>query len=180
MTRLMQWTFAVLVMVGLSACGFHLRGLSGPARPLPFTALFVSLENVTLGDALLTTLRRDERVQLWPQAKGAEAVLRVYGEASARDILTINRGGKVNEYQLTYRVSAELLKNGERYGAPMTIVVRREMGYSDKEILGKEQEEAMLWNDMRRDAAEQIVTRLSLLTPDMPQPVGTAHATSQP
>ncbi|UGA40454.1 LPS assembly lipoprotein LptE [Chromobacterium haemolyticum] len=45
----------------------------------------------------------------------------------------------------------------------MTVVVRRSMNYSDSAILGKEQEEALIWTDARRDAAEQIVRRLAYL-----------------
>lgn len=57
-------------------------------------------------------------------------------------------------------------------------LVRREMSYSDAAVLGKEREEALLWADMRRDAAEQLVRRLSYLpavTPAKP-----ANASTQP
>jgi LPS-assembly lipoprotein len=45
----------------------------------------------------------------------------------------------------------------------MDLTVRRYMNYSDSDVLGKEQEENLLWNDMRHDAAEQLARRLSYL-----------------
>ena len=59
--------------------------------------------------------------------------------------------------------SAQASRNGEPLGEPMEIVVRRPMEYADSEILGKGEEEAMIWQDMRRDAAQQIVRRLGFL-----------------
>ena len=46
---------------------------------------------------------------------------------------------------------------------PLTVVVRRELSYSDSAVLGKEREEALLLEDMRRDAAEQLMHRLAYL-----------------
>lgn len=37
------------------------------------------------------------------------------------------------------------------------------MSYRDETILGKEHEEALLWQEMRQDAAAQIVRRLAFL-----------------
>ncbi len=51
----------------------------------------------------------------------------------------------------------------------MNLTVRRYMNYSDSDVLGKEQEENLLWNDMRHDAAEQLVRRLSYLKRPAPQ-----------
>ena len=45
----------------------------------------------------------------------------------------------------------------------MSVSVRRILDYSDNEILGKQEEEETLWAEMRQDAAEQIVRRLTFL-----------------
>ena len=60
-------------------------------------------------------------------------------------------------------VEAQVLKHGEPVGRPMTVFVRRILDYSDNEILGKQEEEETLWAEMRQDAAEQIVRRLTFL-----------------
>ena len=133
----------------------------------------IKLDN--LDRRILQALQRDGRLSL---SSPAEAVFRVTGEESRKDILTINRGGKVNEYLLVYRVYATVQRRQDDAPLPLSVVVRRELSYSDADVLGKEREEAMLWADMRRDAAEQLIRRLSYL----PKPGTDGHAkpASQP
>ena len=48
-------------------------------------------------------------------------------------------------------------------GAPISVQVQRYMAYADSEILGKQEEEAQIWREMRADAAAQMVRRLAYL-----------------
>ncbi|MGL6047152.1 MAG: LPS assembly lipoprotein LptE [Vogesella sp.] len=175
MKRTLHSVVLALSVSLLAGCGFHLRGLSAPLAPLSFSSL--SLQSTgSLDEALRLALQRDGRLTL--TSSQAQATLRVVGEESRKDILTINRGGKVNEYLLIYRVDAAVQRLSDDTALPMSVVVRRELSYSDAAVLGKEREEALLWADMRRDAAEQLVRRLSYLpavTPAKP-----ANASAQP
>ena len=156
---------ALLAGISLvSACGFQLRGLTTPLTPLPFSTIAIN-DGGVLSEPLQDALLRDGRIQLLAAGRGAEVVLTIHQAANAKDILTINRGGKVNEYLLTYRVDASVQRKGEAEPLPLTVIVRRELGYSDSEVLGKEQEEAFLLQDMKRDAADQLIRRLSFLPP---------------
>lgn len=164
-----QWSkFMLLVAVlGLSACGFHLRGMGGTDRPLPFTTIHVVGDNSTLTGPLTQVLKRNQTIQVVGAAQ-AEASLHVLSEDSKREVLTINRGGSVNEYLYRFTATAQLHKNGVPYGQPMNVVVRRTMDYTDRDVLGKEDEEGQLWQEMRMDAAEQLVRRLAYIKPDAP------------
>ncbi len=82
---------------------------------------------------------------------------------SKRDITTITRAAKLNEYLYSLHVVAQAYRNGKAWGEPMTVTVSRNMTYSDREVLGKESEELALWRDIRTDAASQIVRRLGFL-----------------
>lgn len=173
-----RWSSYLLILsvLVLSACGFHLRGVGVPLTPLPFESLYID-NSTSLGPELNTVFRRDERITLTSNANAADAVLKVYGEQSQKDILTINSAGNINEYLLTYRVEAQVLEKGVLIGQPMTILIRRTLGYSDSSILGKQDEESLLWRDMRNEAAEQILRRLSFLTPIVPS---ATNATTDP
>jgi LPS-assembly lipoprotein len=46
--------------------------------------------------------------------------------------------------------------------APSDILLRRDLTYSDTDVLGKEQEEALLYRDMQNDAVQQLVRRLEV------------------
>ena len=45
--------------------------------------------------------------------------------------------------------------------APQSIEIRRDFPFNDSEALAKENEEALLFRDMRKDAVQQILSRLS-------------------
>ena len=150
-------------MMVLSACGFHLRGLGNENKPLPFRTVFIESEGA-LQDSLNIVFDRDSRIELSESAALADAVLKVDGESIQKDILVINRGGNVNEYLLVLSTRALLIKKGVQY-PPLTITVRRTFSYSDNQILGKQSEEQVILSDMRNEAAEQILRRLSYLAP---------------
>ena len=147
---------AVILAAALGGCGFHLKG-NLPQDTLPATQWRVGGEQ--LGADLQSALLR---------AKGslhrdADAEIRVLDVAEKRDIYTITRGAKLNEYLYSLRVSAQAYRRGKAWGAPIQVDVRRSMSYRDETILGKEHEEALLWQEMRQDAAAQIVRRLAFL-----------------
>ena len=147
---------AVILAAALGGCGFHLKG-NLPPDTLPATQWRVS--GAQLDADLQTALLR---------AKGslhrdADAEIRVLDVAEKRDIYTITRGTKLNEYLYSLRVSAQAYRRGKAWGAPIQVDVRRSMSYRDETILGKEHEEALLWQEMRQDAAAQIVRRLAFL-----------------
>jgi LPS-assembly lipoprotein len=49
-------------------------------------------------------------------------------------------------------------------------VLRRDITYSDSDVLGKEQEEALLYRDMQNDAVQQMVRRLQVAKLDLSGP----------
>ena len=93
----------------------------------------------------------------------SQITLRVVDFQKRRDIYTITRAALVNEYLLTLRVEAQAMRNGEPVGEPITVLVNRTMDYNDSEVLGKQEESETIWAEMRADAADQIVRRLTFL-----------------
>jgi len=96
-------------------------------------------------------------------ADKAQAVLTVSRIDTRKDIYTITRAAEINEYLLILRVEAQASVNGEPLGEPITVVVNRKMDYANSDVLGKAEEEQTIWSEMRTDAAEQIVRRLTFL-----------------
>ncbi|WP_165090048.1 LPS assembly lipoprotein LptE [Neisseria yangbaofengii] len=149
-------TTAVLL---LASCGFHLKGTAGTSQPLPYQNWYVN--GGALQQALENSLRRsDGRPVGMEQAQMAVNVTHI---ETRRDIYTITRAADINEYLLMLRVDAQATRNGEPVGEPMSVVVRRTMDYADSEVLGKAEEEQTIWSEMRTDAADQIVRRLTFL-----------------
>ncbi|UTH76191.1 LPS assembly lipoprotein LptE [Chromobacterium sp. IIBBL 290-4] len=185
----MKHTLQLALLAGfallLTACGFHLRGLGGPIKPLPFATLYLEAGGKLIEPDLRTVLARQPKLTLMDSSKDAQAVLTLEAENQSKDILTINTGGRISEYQLTYSAQVRVSIGGVPIDPPMMVTVRRSMNYSDNQVLGKQQEEDLLWADARRDAAEQIVRRLAYLKapaaePAGPQSVKPANAVTQP
>jgi LPS-assembly lipoprotein len=150
-----------LLAMTLAACGFQLTGLNPDTmRPYPFKSLYIDSTG-PVANEVAGRLRLDPRVKLVNSANGADAMLRINGEDKIRDILTIDRSGQTEEYRFNYVVRAQLFVHGEPVGPQIIISQFRSMTYSESSILGKGQEEALLWNDMLHDAAQQLLYRMS-------------------
>ena len=84
-------------------------------------------------------------------------------EARERSILSLSSSGRVRELQIRYRVSFRLNdKAGKEFMAANEILLKRDLIYNDSDVLGKEQEEALLYRDMQNDAVNQVVRRLQV------------------
>lgn len=162
--RSMLRMFALLsVVLLLGACGFHLRGQAG----MPFATLYLDAANP--GTALVDELRRSleaNNVTLVHSAEQADVVLNISLEAPEKQILSLGGSGRVNEYQLRYRVALHAYDNkGQDWIPDEEISLRRDYSYDDAAILAKEQEEALLYKGMRSDMVQQILRRLSRAKP---------------
>lgn len=155
--------FLLLFTLLLSACGFQLRGEAG----MPFTTLY--LEAANPNTAMIADLRRIlefNKVHLVNSAEQAEVILNIVSEYPNKQILTLGGSGRVTEFQLNYKVSLRAydLKRNDWIPAE-EMVLRREYSYDDTKILAKEQEEAMIYQNLRSDMVQQIVRRLSRAEP---------------
>jgi LPS-assembly lipoprotein len=161
-SSLMLLTAALL----LTACGFQLRGQAA----LPFDSMFIS------GPPLFVTqlsraVRAGTRTQIAANPKDADVTLQILAEARDRAILSLSGSGRVRELQIRYRVTYRLYdKDNKELLAPSEILLRRDLTYSDTDVLGKEQEEALLYRDMQNDAVQQLVRRLEAVPTTAPAP----------
>lgn len=95
-------------------------------------------------------------------AAQAEARLQILSNSRGREILSLTGAGKVREYQLTQRLRFQLLdKTGAPLIAPTSLTARREYTFDDSQVLGKEQEENLLYRDMQNDLVQQLMRRLA-------------------
>ena len=153
----------LLTVLLLSACGFHLRGQAG----MPFGTLYLDAANP--GTPLIADLRSNleaNHVKLASNAAQADIVLNIVSELPEKQILTLGGTGRVNEFQLRYRVSMRAYDRQRHEWIPAEeMVLRRDYVYDDTKILAKEAEETMLYQSMRTDMVQQIMRRLSHARP---------------
>jgi LPS-assembly lipoprotein len=146
----------VAVAVGLGGCGFKLRGQAD----LPFSTLAVPNRNA-LGVDISRNIAARSGAKVVDSPAEAEAVLNILGESRERIILSLNTQGQVQEYTLRYRLRFSVTdsKGGQQFVPPSEIVLRRDITFNNQ-VLAKEQEEELLYRDMRADAVQQVLRRL--------------------
>lgn len=151
----------MLMTLLLTACGFHLRGEN--AFDLPFQSICIkSVNNLA---PFIIDLRRaiaNNHVQVTDTPEQAQLTLDIVSESTDKQILSLSASGRVLEYRLYYRVSYRAYGKDQReWLAPDEMTLRRDYSYDDTQVIAKEQEEELLYQNMRRDAVQQMLRRLN-------------------
>jgi LPS-assembly lipoprotein len=156
---LLQLLILLFTTVLLAACSFHLRGQAG----MPFNTLYLDAANPAT--PFIKELSRDlesNKVRIVDSAEQADMVLHIVFETFDKQILSLTSSGRVNEFQLFYRVSARAYDLNKRDWIPAEeFVMHRNYRYENNTVAAMEAEETLLYQSMRSDMAQQIVRRLS-------------------
>ena len=149
----------LLATIGLTGCGFHLRG----EQKLPFDTIFINTPpNSPLGATLSRQIRAGTETRTVSQASQASVVLEILGEQRDKEILTLNAQGRAVEYKLIYRLRFRLHDGkGREYIAPTEMRAQRDISINDSQVLSKESEESLLYRDMQTDLVQQLLRRLA-------------------
>jgi len=151
----------LVAVLCLSACGFHLRGSDLNDITFSFKSLYLKAPGVTPFVSELRGVLEANKINLTATADQADLVLEVVSEQTLKQILSLDSSGRVQEYQLFYRVSLRAYdKNMVDWLPAEEISLSRNMTYDDTQVLAKQQEEAALYKDMRSDAVMQALRRL--------------------
>lgn len=155
--RLLGSALAATVAL-LSGCGFHLRG----PQALDFATVHINVpEQSEFGAQLRRLIATTGTTRVEEDAARAEARLQILANDRGREILSLTGAGKVREYQLVQALRFQLLdRAGKALIPPTSLSARREYTFDDSQVLGKEQEEALLYRDMQNDLVQQLMRRL--------------------
>ena len=148
-----------IVALLLASCGFHLRGQTA----LPFASMYVQTGGPSaFANQLARAVRAGSQTRVTDNQKDAQVTLHILTEGRERTILSLSGSGRVREITLRYRVSYRLYDQNREYIPPSEILLRRDLSYSDTDVIAKEQEEGLLYRDMQGDAVQQLVRRLQV------------------
>lgn len=145
----------------LSACGYHLRG----ALELPENMKNVYVEGGS-GPLLeqFGRIMKTSSAKLASSRKGAGIVVKIFNEDFNRRVLSLSERGKTNEFELVYHLDYELANAADvSLMERQTVEVRREY-YNDQQfIIAKDNEEAVIRNEMYQQAVQTIVNRAKVV-----------------
>ena len=143
---------------GLTGCGFELRR----APPLAFNS--IALTGFAPRSPLAEELRRTlaQRVQVLDNPALAEVVLQATQDLRQKSVVASTAAAQVREFQLRVRLEFRAQTAGGReLMAPATLLLSRDMSYSESAALAKEQEEAEFYREMQTDVVLQVMRRLA-------------------
>lgn len=155
--------FALLLLA--ASCGFQLRGDPEVGiKKLYISSVGPSQVQVEIKHALATG---PTRIVL--TAAEAQAHLHILEETREKTISTVTSEGRLYEYQLRLAVRYELLLPGRDAPliAPTEISTRRLITYSQNAPTAKETEEQLLFLNMQKDLARQILAHVAAMKAEM-------------
>jgi LPS-assembly lipoprotein len=169
---------AVVLVLALSACGFHLRDALqlppdlGPLRvqsPDPYSPLAESLSEAMA------------RAGATPAAEGATdvATLRVLSEKWGNTPLSVDAFGRAQEYTLRYAVFFRMTRaDGSILVPQQALELSRDYVSAVTNTLGTDGEREILANEMRREMVSSILRRIDAVTraPAAVEPAATVPA----
>jgi len=149
-----------LVILCMTGCGFHLRGMVDMPQWLDNVAV------VEEGHRELASLLR-EQLEAYNIKVSSDPALAVYwlmiqSEAFQQQITSVSASTTPRQYQLIYTVHFKLqAKQGKEIVPSSQVVVTRQITVNSDRILGSDEEEDITKQEMRSDAVMQILNRLS-------------------
>lgn len=177
--RLIVW---MLMLPLLTACGWHLRGVT----PLPKEYRVLHLQSQA-GNYFNQQLRLQltfNNVLLTEMAEDAPAILQVDAVDIEKRTLSVTSSGQVAEYELNGRVNARLLHIERNSEFPIQIKSRRRLNNDINNVVGTASEETKQRNELEKDLVGKLMRYLQKAKADafIPLPADkTANQTiSQP
>ncbi len=153
-------------LLTLSACGLHLRGHGSRDAQFSFHTIYIQAPGETAFTNTLRQMLAGRKLTVATAPGQQDLTLFIIGESTDKQITALNSSGHVIEYLLRYRILIRAYDRQQDDWIPLTeIQLQRVLPYDDTLVLAKQQEEQMLYDDMRTDAAQQVVRRLAYARP---------------
>lgn len=149
---------AALAGATLAGCGFELR------KPPTLAFRSIVLTGFAPRSPLAEELKRSlvQRVQVVDSPALAEVVLQASADAREKSVVASTSAAQVREFQLRVKFDfSARTPGGRELIAPVTLLLSRDMSYSESVALAKEQEEGELYREMQTDVVLQVMRRLA-------------------
>lgn len=149
-------------LIVLEGCGFRLRGSLGGELALP--SLYIQSSGSNLFASELRQALGNTQTQVVSERSAAALIIGIGAEKLNRRVLTVDAGGRVQEYELHYAVSFAVNDASARpVLSSQTLSERRSFEFTGEDVLAKEAEETQIYQDMRRNAVRSAMRRLQAL-----------------
>jgi LPS-assembly lipoprotein len=150
---------ALLMLLIISSCGFHMRGMT----EISFKTISLEGKELSFIKDLKKVLNRN-KVAIVSSTENPELRIELLSEESEKRILSLSGQGLVREFEIFYRVRYRVKTiDSEIWSQENIIETRRDFTYSDSNLIGKEEEERQLNEAMRNEAITNLFNQIQLI-----------------
>jgi len=141
----------------ISACGYQLRGKID--LPEELKSLYLQGGSKELRKVLRKTLKSSGG-NLVTEIRQAGMIVNVEKDKMEKRVLSLSSTGRASEYEIIYRLEFNLLDNeGKVLSTKQKIELSKEYFNDQEEILGKDNEELVIREELYRNAVRSMVDR---------------------
>lgn len=150
---------AILLLLVITSCGFHLRGMT----EISFKTISLEGKELSLTKNLKKILNTN-KVAIVSSTENPELRVELLSEESEKRILSLSGQGLVREFEIFYRVRYRIkTSDNEIWSQENIIETRKDFTYSDSNLIGKEEEERQLNEAMRIEAITSLFNQIQVI-----------------
>jgi LPS-assembly lipoprotein len=150
---------AILLLLVITSCGFHLRGMT----EMSFKTISLEGKELSLTKNLKKILNTN-KVAIVSSTENPELRVELLSEESEKRILSLSGQGLVREFEIFYRVRYRIkTSDSEIWSQENIIETRKDFTYSDSNLIGKEEEERQLNEAMRIEAITSLFNQIQVI-----------------
>ena len=150
---------AILLLIVITSCGFHLRGMT----EISYKTISLEGKELSLTKNLKKILNTN-KVAIVSSTENPELRVEFLSEESEKRILSLSGQGLVREFEIFYRVRYRIkASDSEIWSQENIIETRKDFTYSDSNLIGKEEEERQLNEGMRNEAITNLFNQIQVI-----------------
>jgi LPS-assembly lipoprotein len=151
---------ALLITLILTACNYHLRGQID--IPSDMRSVYLQGASVALHDQFVTSFNQSG-IKLTQSPDEASFIISISDENLQRRALSLNAGGRANEFGLIYSLKYQIsdAKNKPLVNT-QALEIKREYYNDQQAILAKDNEEMVIRGEIYQSAVRSIINRAQI------------------
>ena len=159
MNTIQKKIIALLMLLMIASCGFHMRGMT----EISFKTISLEGKELSFTKTLKKVLNSNKVAIVLP-SENPELRVELIGEESEKRILSLSGQGLVREYEIFYRVRYRIKTlDSDIWSQENILETRRDFTFSDSNLIGKEEEERQLNEAMRNEAISSLFNQIQLI-----------------
>jgi len=153
---------ALLTLLTLPGCGFHLQGRTPLPAPLKVTFVQARDRQSDFVQGLRKALSASG-ARLVTDSEQATATVRVVQDEVKKGVLSVSARNTPREYAVTYTVRFAVEAGGKDLLPEQEVSLSRDYSFDERELLAKENEETILREALAQDLVSIVMRRLASL-----------------